>query len=72
MTKRQIGGVEVTIRPIRPEDEPLMVKFHKTLSKQSVHLRYFGLLSLERRTMHERLRRVCFIDYDREIALVAE
>ena len=70
--RRKIGGVEVTIRPIRPEDEPLMVKFHKTLSDRSVHLRYFGLVSLERRIMHERLRRVCFIDYDREIALVAD
>jgi acetyltransferase len=69
---RKIGGVEVIIRPIRPEDEPLMVKFHKTLSDRSVHLRYFGLVSLERRIMHERLRRVCFIDYDREIALVAD
>jgi acetyltransferase len=49
-----------------------MVKFHKTLSDRSVHLRYFGLVSLERRVMHERLRRVCFIDYDREIALVAD
>lgn len=72
VTTRKIGGVEVTIRPIRPEDEPLMVKFHKTLSDRSVHLRYFGLVSLERRIMHERLRRVCFIDYDREIGLVAD
>jgi acetyltransferase len=62
----------VTIRPIRPEDEPLMVEFHKTLSDRSVYLRYFGIVSLEERTMHERLRRVCFIDYDREIALVAD
>jgi len=72
VTPRRIGGVEVTIRPIRPEDEPLMVNFHKTLSDRSVHLRYFGLVSLEKRIMHERLRRVCFIDYDREIALVAD
>jgi acetyltransferase len=62
----------VTIRPIRPEDEPLMVEFHKTLSNRSVQLRYFGLLSLEERVVHERLRRVCFIDYDREIALVVD
>jgi acetyltransferase len=72
ITTRKIGGVQVTIRPIRPEDEPLMVKFHTTLSNRSVHLRYFGLVSLERRIMHERLRRVCFVDYDREIALVAD
>jgi acetyltransferase len=72
VTTRKIGSVEVTIRPIRPEDEPLMVKFHKTLSDRSVHLRYFGLVSLETRIMHQRLRRVCFIDYDREIALVVD
>jgi acetyltransferase len=72
VTTRKIAGVEVTIRPIRPEDEPLMVEFHKKLSNRSVHLRYFGLMSLEKRIMHERLRRVCFIDYDREIAVVAD
>jgi len=70
--KRKIGGVQVTIRRIRPEDEPLMIDFHRTLSDQSVYLRYFGLVSFEERTMHERLRRVCFIDYDREIALVVD
>jgi acetyltransferase len=62
----------VIIRPIRPEDEPLMIDFHKRLSDRSVYLRYFGMLSLEERILHERLRRVCFIDYDREIALVAD
>jgi acetyltransferase len=72
VTTRKIAGVEVTIRPIRPEDEPLMVEFHKTLSDRSVYLRYFGIVSLEKRIMHERLRRVCFIDYDREIALVID
>ena len=70
--KWKIDNVPVTIRPIRPEDEPLMIEFHKTLSERSVQFRYFGALSLEQRTMHERLRRVCFVDYDREIALVAE
>jgi acetyltransferase len=72
ITTQKIEGMVVTIRPIRPEDEPLMVDFHKTLSERSVQLRYFGLLSLEQRTVHERLTRMCFIDYDREIALVAD
>jgi acetyltransferase len=72
ITTRKIAGVEVTIRPIRPEDEPLMVEFHKTLSDRSIYLRYFGIVSLEKRIMHERLRRVCFIDYDREIGLVID
>ena len=62
----------VTIRPIRPEDEPAMVHFHETLSERSVYLRYFHLMNLEQRTTHERLTRICFIDYDREMALVAE
>jgi acetyltransferase len=65
-------GNQVTIRPIRPEDEPLMVKFHETLSDRSVYLRYFCFLSLRRRVAHERLLRICFGDYDREMALVAE
>jgi len=66
------NGASVTIRPIRPEDEPAMVKFHETLSERSVYLRYFHLMNLEQRTTHERLTRICFIDYDREMALVAE
>jgi acetyltransferase len=62
----------VTIRPIRPEDEPVLVRFHETLSERTVYLRYFHLMNLEQRTQHERLTRICFIDYDREMALVAE
>ena len=65
-------GTQVTIRPIRPEDEPLIAKFHETLSDRSVYLRYFCTLSLSRRVAHERLLRICFGDYDREMALVAE
>ena len=49
-----------------------MVKFHATLSDRTVYLRYFCSLSLVRRTSHERLGRICFCDYDREMVLVAE
>jgi len=66
------NGEEVLLRPIRPEDEPLMVKFHATLSNESVFLRYFHMEALSSRVAHERLIRKCFIDYDREMALVAE
>jgi len=62
----------VTVRPIRPEDEPLVVKFHQQLSEQSVYYRYLGALKLDQRIAHERLTRICFNDYDREIALVAD
>jgi acetyltransferase len=64
--------MEVTFRPIRPEDEPLMIKFHQTLSERSVRLRYFQPLKLSQRVAHERLIRVCFSDYDREMPLVVE
>jgi acetyltransferase len=66
------GGTAVTIRPIRPEDEPLMVEFHRTLSERSVYLRYFCSLSLSTRVEHERLVRICFGSYDRGFALVAD
>lgn len=66
------GGATVTIRPIRPEDEPAMVGFHESLSERSVYLRYFSPLKLQQRVAHTRLLRICFNDYDREIALVAE
>jgi acetyltransferase len=65
-------GREVTIRPIRPEDEPLMAEFHSTLSDRTVYLRYFASLTLSARIAHERLLRICFGDYDREMVLVAE
>ena len=68
---RFADGDEVLIRPIRPEDEPLMVRFHATLSERSIYQRYFHLLTLDRRTAHDRLVRVCFGDYSREIALLA-
>jgi acetyltransferase len=63
-------GTPVTIRPIRPEDEPIMVRFHETLSERSVYFRYFHPIRLNARVAHERLTRMCFIDYSREMALV--
>lgn len=65
-------GDATIIRPIRPEDEPLIVKFHQTLSERSVYFRWLHMLNLDQRTAHERLIRICFIDYEREMALVAE
>ncbi len=72
VTTVKLGGEQFTIRPIRPEDEPLMVEFHRGLSERSVRLRYFHPMKLDQRTTHERLVRVCFADYDRELPLVVE
>jgi len=66
------NGLAVTIRPIRPEDEPLLVEFHKLLSAESVYMRYTHMMNLQHRIAHERLTRICFIDYDREMVLVAD
>jgi acetyltransferase len=66
------NGTAISIRPIRPEDEPLLRQFHETLSETSVYGRYLQPLGLGARVAHERLRRVCLGDYDREIALVAQ
>jgi acetyltransferase len=66
------GGACFVLRPIRPEDEPLLVAFHGTLSDRTVSLRYFHPMKLSTRVAHERLTRICFIDYDREMALVAD
>jgi acetyltransferase len=65
-------GEIVTIRPIRPEDEPLMIEFHQTLSDSTVQHRYLGTLGLHERIAHERLTRICFNDYDCEIPLVVD
>jgi acetyltransferase len=65
-------GTEVLVRPIRPEDEGMLVAFHARLGEASVRERYLGPLKLDQRTTHERLVRVCFSDYDRDIALVVE
>ena len=65
-------GSKITIRPIRPEDEPDLVRFHEQLSDLTVYYRYMHQITLTQRIAHERLARICFIDYDREMALVVE
>ncbi|MCE0499375.1 MAG: GNAT family N-acetyltransferase [Methylacidiphilales bacterium] len=62
---------KLLLRPIKPEDEPLMVEFHRTLSEESIYSRYFEHMTLECRTKHDRLARICANDDD-SFALVAE
>lgn len=65
-------GESVDIRPIRAEDEPRIREFQRALSDTTVYMRYGHLEKAEGRMAHARLARACFIDYGREIALVAE
>ena len=71
-TWRTRNNTEITIRPILPEDESLLAKFHATLSDRTVYMRYLQPMLLQERVVHDRLSRICHCDYDREIPLVAE
>ncbi len=62
-------GQIVLLRPIKPEDEPLWLEMFKNFSEQTIHHRFFNVIE---ETPHEVRVRYCNIDYDREIAIVAE
>ena len=62
------GGVPVFIRPIKPEDAPLLVELFHSLSRESVYYRFFSPL---KQMPSKMLARFTQIDYDRDIALVA-
>ena len=67
--KKEINGLgELSIRPIRPEDAPLMVDLFESLSPQSVYYRFFSPL---KKLPPNMLARLTQIDYDREMAIVA-
>jgi len=63
------NGVEVTLRPIKPEDESRFNELFKSLSEESVRFRFFQII---KEMSHDILSRYCNLDYDREIAIVAE
>jgi acetyltransferase len=64
-------GTHFTVRPIRPDDEPLLADFHRHLSEETVYRRYFTPLRLDVRIAHKRLLQHCLIDYHNEIAFIA-
>ncbi len=67
-TVRTKGGLELFIRPIRPEDAPLLVDLFQVLSPQTIYYRFFRPM---KSMSHEMLVKLTQIDYDRDIALVA-
>ena len=62
------AGLAVFIRPIKPEDAPLLVELFDTLSPTSIYYRFFGTLKA---LPHAMLVRFTQVDYDREIDMVA-
>jgi acetyltransferase len=63
------NGQEVLLRPIKPEDEPMWLEMFQSFSEESIRYRFFQML---KDTPHEVRVRYCNIDYDREVAIVAE
>ena len=66
---RCYDGRNVVLRPIRPEDEPLERELIAGLSPESSRFRFFHII---KEITHEMLSRFCNIDYDREMAIIAE
>jgi acetyltransferase len=66
---RLSDGTEVILRPIRPEDEPMEYELLKTTSEETLRARFLGNVV---NITHEMLVRFTNIDYDREMAIVAE
>ena len=67
-TTRTRGGLDIFIRPIKPEDAPLLLTLHHSLSDESIYYRFFSPL---KSLPQEMLARFTQIDYDRDMALVA-
>ena len=62
-------GERVTLRPIKPEDEPLWHDLLAASSPTSIRARFRAMVDT---STHQIAARYCFIDYDREMAIVAE
>jgi acetyltransferase len=62
-------GTTVVLRPIKPEDEVLFSQLFKSFSEETMRFRFFQII---KDVTHEMLTRYCNIDYDREMAIVAE
>ena len=63
------GGKKLHLRPVRGEDEPALKLFHETLSSESLRYRFF---TARRNFRHRELARFAQIDYQQEMAFVAE
>ncbi len=68
-TRRLKDGTEVVLRPIKAEDEDRYSELIKSLSPQSMRFRFFEII---KEMPHDTLTKYCNLDYDRQIAIVAE
>lgn len=63
---------DIILRPIRSEDEPLLIRFHSELSKQTARFQYREYPAISEKEQHSLLQRFCLGDFDREIILICE
>jgi acetyltransferase len=68
-TQKLKNNISVLLRPIKPEDEERLNKLITSLSKETMRFRFFQII---KEMTHDTLTRYCNIDYDREVAIVAE
>jgi acetyltransferase len=68
-TRELKNGTQVLFRPIKPEDEGRFNELLKSLSEESMRFRFFAII---KEMSHLKLTQYCNLDYDREIAIVAE
>ena len=62
-------GARLVLRPIRPEDEPAWKAMLASCSRETIYSRFRYMFQW---STHQAAIRYCFVDYDREIAIVAE
>lgn len=67
-TFRLDDGTEILVRPVRPDDESLIVELHEAHSEHTIRMRFFGMV---RHLTREQLVRLCHLDYNRDMALAA-
>ncbi len=67
-TARLADGIEILLRPIKPTDDKLIVELFHSLSKKTIHLKFFSSLKYMPKEQVEKITR---IDYDKQMAIVA-
>jgi acetyltransferase len=68
-TDKLSDGTDIILRPIKPEDEPMWLEMLNSCSKESIYFRFRTNFFFD---AHEVATQFCYIDYSREMAIVAE
>ncbi|RJP17427.1 MAG: N-acetyltransferase [Candidatus Abyssobacteria bacterium SURF_5] len=61
-------GTEISLRPIKPTDEDLMIELFNSFSKETIYFRFFSTLKYMPK---DQLEKMTHIDYEKQMAIVA-